>query len=113
MGSSGQKGPCEESDRQLQLTVGWHLETAQRTRCDFVHAQPTSVRLNAGIQNKRNRPVTMATGRQAKTVACRVVTAEISLAPFSGETGLQSTHEALSVAGRELQSQGIPGESRI
>jgi hypothetical protein len=57
-------------------------------------------------------PVTVVTSREAKTIACRGVTAEISLALFWGETALQSKHEALFLAGHELQSQEMP-ESRI
>jgi hypothetical protein len=73
-------------------------------------SQPPPIECRDAKQKKRL--VTVVTSREAETIACEVVTAEISLALFWGETALQSMHEVLSLAGHELQSQEIP-ESRI
>jgi hypothetical protein len=48
------------------------------------------------------------TSREAETIACGIVIAEIFLALFWGETALESRHEAHFLAGRELQSQETP-----
>ena len=73
-------------------------------------SQPQPLECRNAKQKKR--PVTVVTSREAETIDCGVVIAEISLALFWGETALQSKHEGLFLAAHELRSQEIP-ESRI